>query len=162
MMAVRWLLVTLVLVSPAGNAADTLGRLFYTPAERARLDDRQRTAPSTRVDAAAALHYSGYVARQGGPTTLWVDGQALRSDDAGLRARHLAPLPDGRLRLAAPGAPPVRLRVGESVIDREVVAAYRIERPAIEAEAAADASSPAAPRRLRRRNVDARDAGEAP
>lgn len=163
MMRSVWLLAMLLLATPRAIAAEPLGRLFYTPAERVRLEERRHSPGPPEAAAPTALRYSGYVTRQHGPTTLWVDGQALRSDDPELRARHIAPLSDGRVRFAAPGSPSLRLRVGESVIGHEVVAAYRIERPAADADAPPDAGLPASPPRLlRRRGVDPRDTGDAP
>ena len=64
--------------APAG--AQELGRLFFTPEQRAALDARRaarlpdkptvaRESPTTRVD--------GYVARSSGRSTVWVDGEAL-------------------------------------------------------------------------------------
>ena len=61
-------------------AAQELGRLFFTPEQRAALDARRaarlpdkpsvvRESPTTRVD--------GYVARSSGRSTVWVDGEAL-------------------------------------------------------------------------------------
>ena len=155
------LLAMLALNAVPADAAETLGRLFYTPAERAHLDRQQRSAASTAMTSSSALRYSGYVTRAGGPTTLWLDGKSVRDDDPELRARHLRSLADGSVRRAAPGQPPLRLRVGDSVLDGEVVAAYRLERPSVDAEGKSAAPPPVA-RALRRRTVDARDAGETP
>lgn len=69
---------TLLGAAPAG--AQELGRLFFTPEQRAALDARRaarlpdkptvaRESPTTRVD--------GYVARSSGRSTVWVDGEAL-------------------------------------------------------------------------------------
>ncbi len=59
-------------------AAQELGRLFFTPEQRAALDARRaarlpdkpsvaQESPTTRVD--------GFVARSSGRSTLWVDGE---------------------------------------------------------------------------------------
>lgn len=62
-------------------AGQELGRLFFTPEQRAALDARRRarvpdtpaaavvTSPTTRVD--------GFVRRSGGPATVWVNGEPL-------------------------------------------------------------------------------------
>ena len=58
--------------------AQELGRLFFTPDQRAALDARRKArspdkaaatvvSPTTRLD--------GYVQRSGGPSTVWVNGE---------------------------------------------------------------------------------------
>jgi hypothetical protein len=80
----KQLLALLVFVS-LGNisescSAQELGRLFFTPEQRQALDARRRSrmpdrpsapvvSPSTRLD--------GYVSRQNGKSTVWVNGEAL-------------------------------------------------------------------------------------
>jgi len=67
--------------------AQELGRLFFTPDQRAALDARRKArspdkaaatvvSPTTRLD--------GYVQRSGGPSTVWVngEGQLETSSDA--------------------------------------------------------------------------------
>ena len=61
-----------------------LGRLFYTPAQRAQLETArahnvtQRASPkqSKPVSAPAPLRYDGVVIRSDGKSTRWVDGKA--------------------------------------------------------------------------------------
>jgi hypothetical protein len=62
-----------------------LGRLFYTPAQRAQLETARSqnvTRPTTRnkgdtsVSASAPLRYDGVLIRSDGTTTRWVDGKA--------------------------------------------------------------------------------------
>jgi len=74
-------LALLLALLPAGHAAaQELGRLFFTPEQRAALDARRAArlpdkpaaaaeSPTTRVD--------GYVKRSSGKSTVWVDGEAL-------------------------------------------------------------------------------------
>jgi len=61
-------------------SAQALGRLFFTPEQRAALDARRKArlpdkpvaaapSPTTRID--------GYVQRSGGRSTVWVNGEAL-------------------------------------------------------------------------------------
>jgi hypothetical protein len=52
-------------------AAQPLGRLFYTPEERARMEKTQDT-PKT---AEATPRYDGVVESSAGRRTVWVDGQ---------------------------------------------------------------------------------------
>ena len=72
------LLACLLHAGPA--AAQQLGRLFYSPEQRAALDARRAArlpdkpaaateSPTTRVD--------GYVRRSSGKSTVWVDGEPL-------------------------------------------------------------------------------------
>jgi len=75
------LLALLLALLPAGPAAaQELGRLFFTPEQRAALDARRAArlpdkpaaaaeSPTTRVD--------GYVKRSSGKSTVWVDGEAM-------------------------------------------------------------------------------------
>ena len=71
-------------VMPAASAAD-LGKLFFTPQQRADLDRRRQT---NAVEAAPVVESSstvnGLVTRSGGKSTLWVNG--VPQDD-GYRAR---------------------------------------------------------------------------
>lgn len=72
------LMLCLLHAGPA--AAQQLGRLFYSPEQRAALDARRAArlpdkpaaaaeSPTTRVD--------GYVRRSSGKSTVWVDGEPL-------------------------------------------------------------------------------------
>jgi len=71
-----------LLLAAAGAAAqESLGTLFLTPAERARLDGLRRgdaTAPGTPSASAPRDHaLTGYVQRSDGRTTVWIDGRAV-------------------------------------------------------------------------------------
>ena len=70
----------LALLSAGPAAAQQLGRLFFSPEQRAALDARRAArlpdkpaavaeSPTTRVD--------GYVKRSSGKSTVWVDGEAM-------------------------------------------------------------------------------------
>ena len=73
------LLLLLAFALPAPVQAQELGRLFFTPEQRAALDARRKarvpdkpaaatvTSPTTRLD--------GYVKRSQGPSTVWVNGE---------------------------------------------------------------------------------------
>jgi hypothetical protein len=88
------------------RAAEPLGRLFFTPEQRAALDARRRarvpdnpaaamaTSPVTRID--------GYVKRSQGPSTVWMNGESLGEGTGD--APHIEP---GR------GAGDVSVSVGE-------------------------------------------------
>jgi hypothetical protein len=108
-----WLLAFVLLVGLPAEAQD-LGRLFFTPEERAALDARRKArvpdrpsalplilSPTTRLD--------GYVRRSDGRSTVWVNGASV--DDT-------APQADGRVSVGVGDSPArVRLKPGE-VLDR--------------------------------------------
>ena len=112
-----------VLILFFGNAhAEDLGRLFFTPEQRAALDARRKArvpdrpavtsvvSPTTRLD--------GYVKRSGGRSTVFVNGEALLEGTAD------APVVDperrgGRVPVTSgDGRPRVELRPGQ-VLDRD-------------------------------------------
>jgi len=112
--AARWLLALLLTLPAAPAAAQELGRLFFSPAERAALDARRKArlpdkpaagleSTSTRVD--------GYVLRSRGRPTVWVNGQAQAGEvrlgrDPAAPGRVAVPGSEGRGRTG--------LRVGET------------------------------------------------
>jgi hypothetical protein len=80
MMRLATLALLLALLPAGPAAAQELGRLFFTPEQRAALDARRAArlpdkpaavaeSPTTRVD--------GYVKRSSGKSTVWVDGEAM-------------------------------------------------------------------------------------
>lgn len=76
-----WLM-SLVLAAPASPAfSQELGRLFFTPEQRAELDARRRARvpdkPAAAVTASPTTTVDGYVERSGGPSTVWVNGEPL-------------------------------------------------------------------------------------
>jgi hypothetical protein len=73
-------LLLLAFLLPSFADAQELGRLFFTPEQRAALDARRKArvpdkptptvaSPTTRLD--------GYVKRSIGPTTVWMNGEPL-------------------------------------------------------------------------------------
>jgi len=103
--------------------AQELGRLFFSPAERAALDARRSEKPGDAPAAAQApLRIDGYMLRPGGRPTVWVNGGALA---AGAQAEGIRVAP----RIGHPGEvtitiganrPSVGAKVG-STLDREKV-----------------------------------------
>lgn len=54
---------------------EALGRLFFTPAERAALDRQRRLGvQESQAAEAAALTINGFVRPSGGPATVWING----------------------------------------------------------------------------------------
>ena len=107
----------------ATNAgAQELGRLFFTPEQRAALDARRKArvpdkpaatpqveSPVTRVD--------GAVQRAGGRSTVWVNGEAI-PEGAQSGGPQVAPRGTGPGRVSIPAGESTQrydLRVGESL-----------------------------------------------
>jgi hypothetical protein len=93
--------------------AQELGRLFFTPEQRAALDARRRAripdrpagpaviSPTTRLD--------GYVKRSSGLPTVWVNGESTQDS---------APAPDGRVAVpVGERGARIQLKPGE-ILDR--------------------------------------------
>lgn len=150
----------------AGLAAEPLGRLFFTPDERSRLDVlRRQPAPRPAPEAApqdsapppVTVRYSGMVRRSDGRSTVWINDRPVNDagETAGARARVEA---DGAARITLPRQGSVRLKVGQTA----ELASGRIDesyaRPAPR-KPAIDASPPVEqrPLRLRRRYGDDRE-----
>jgi hypothetical protein len=81
----KQLLALLVLASFANASAPCFaqetGRLFFTPEQRQALDARRRARlpdrPSAPVIASPATRLDGYVSRDNGKSTVWVNGEPL-------------------------------------------------------------------------------------
>jgi hypothetical protein len=102
---------------PAPARAQELGRLFFTPEQRANLDLRRNArmpdrptaplaAPTTRVD--------GYVKRSSGPSTVWINGEPL-NEGAAEAPRIDASRDRGTVSVNAEGGARVRLKPGETL-----------------------------------------------
>lgn len=82
------LLLAALLCLPTAQAQE-LGKLFFTPAERAALDhERQRSGMPENANGGAPafpgnLTLDGYVRRSGGRSTVWINGQPQYGRDAG-------------------------------------------------------------------------------
>ena len=71
----------LVLLLAGTAQAEELGRLFFTPAERAALDARRKARVPDRPAAAVVIspvtRIDGYVKRSQGPSTVWMNGESF-------------------------------------------------------------------------------------
>jgi hypothetical protein len=114
------------------TSAETLGRLFTTPAERARLEqlrhvppveekqaekEQEPTALPTEPVEIPNITVQGYVTRSDGSNTAWVNGQ--NSLDGDLESQHIRVptrgIQGGRVSVQLPeGGRSVRLRPGET------------------------------------------------
>ena len=116
------LLLLALALTPATGQAQELGRLFFTPEQRAALDARRKARVPDRPAAAPAAaspttRLDGYVARSGGRSTIWVNGESLQDGSAeALRDPNRGG--DGRVRVpAGDGGARIGLKPGE-VLDR--------------------------------------------
>jgi len=116
-----------VAAQAAARAAEPVGRLFFTPAQRASLDiartQRARTALSTeRTEETAApvaqtITYGGMVRRSDGKSTVWINNRPINDqepvDGATLVGRVR---PDGGVSLQVPqSGRSVDLKPGQSI-----------------------------------------------
>ena len=77
----RLLLLAALALPLAPVQAQELGRLFFTPEQRAALDARRRARapdkPAAAATASPTTRLDGYVQRSSGPSTVWVNGEGL-------------------------------------------------------------------------------------
>jgi hypothetical protein len=112
---IRLSVMALTAVSTYASAQE-LGRLFFTPDERAALDARRKARvpdkPAAAVVASPTTKLDGYVKRSGGPSTVWVNGEPVPEgggDGPRIGSRVSIPVGEGGRRAA--------LKPGE-VLDR--------------------------------------------
>lgn len=147
--------------SAPAPAQERLGRLFFTPAQRASLDvarsQRARAALSTEKPEQEAapvpqtITYSGVLRRSDGKTTVWINNQPVHDrESAGAAAIVGRVRPDGSVTLQVPqSGRSVILKPGQSVelLSGAVEEAYSRKLEASGAEpkpAATPAAKPAA------------------
>ena len=111
----RLCLLALLLI-PAPGVAQQVGRLFFTPEQRAALDARRKARvpdkPAAVVVASPTTKLDGYVKRSGATSTVWINGEPL-PEGAG-EAPRIGP----RVSISVgDGGPRAALRPGE-VLDR--------------------------------------------
>ena len=77
----RLLFLALCLALAPAARAQELGRLFFTPEQRAALDARRKARvpdkPAAERPASPTTRLDGYVKRSDGPSTVWVNGEGL-------------------------------------------------------------------------------------
>ena len=124
MIAARTALVAvgITLLCTASAQAQELGRLFFTPEQRAALDARRKARVPDKPAAAPVTEspvtrVNGAVRRAGGKSTVWVNGEMIPEDAQadGARVTPRSPNP-GRVSIpAGENAQRYDLRVGESL-----------------------------------------------
>lgn len=110
-------LLLLIAASTGIRAAEPLGRLFFTPEQRAILE-RQRQAGllETPGPEGTALSLDGVVVRSGGRRTVWINGRPQHENETatGVGAAVATGQP-GRARLVTGDTEAADLGVGESI-----------------------------------------------
>lgn len=119
--------------------AEDLGRLFFTPEQRAMLDLARRTQSTTAPSGdtgSDGVTLSGIVTRSDGRQTVWINGRPQPAGVATSRSPSSASIP------LPGGGGQVRLRVGQTLdpSSGKVEEGYRRPRPAASPE-----NKPAAP-----------------
>lgn len=103
--------ITIVLLAcPPAATADNLGRLFFTPAQRAQLDyNYARNAPADG-NSSSVLTVNGIVQKNGGARTVWVNGvaQSAGKNNEGTPTSQTVTIP-GKSH-------PVKIKVGEKIL----------------------------------------------
>jgi hypothetical protein len=113
------ILVLVAGLAAAPAAAQDVGRLFFTPEQRASLDARRKARvpdkPSAQIVTLPTTRLDGYVTRSGGRSTVWVNGESV-ADDAPEAPRIRSN--EGRVNVTAgDGGPRVGLKPGQ-ILDR--------------------------------------------
>jgi len=112
----------IIVAGVQGAQAQELGRLFFTPEQRAALDARRKARVPDKPSAAPVTELpitrvDGAVLRSGGKSTVWVDGEMIPegAQPGGARVAPRGPK-SGRVSIPADeGAQRHELRVGESL-----------------------------------------------
>ena len=109
----------LILIAEACIAQE-LGRFFFSPEQRAALDARRKARmpdkPAATVTVSPTTRLDGYVQRSSGPSTVWVNGEALPEGSAD--APRIGRGGDGRVSVpVGEGGRRAGLKPGE-VLDR--------------------------------------------
>ena len=101
----------------ATPAAEPLGRLFFTPAQRSMLDAGKQLATPRKAAPSGPLaaKLNGVVTRSDGESTVWVNGHAVGGDGTPAVNASASASDPAAARVELRGARnPVRLRVGQS------------------------------------------------
>lgn len=144
-------------------AAEPLGRLFFTPEQRAQLDTlRRQRAHRPAIEAirqeappAAVVTYSGLVRRSDGRSTVWVNNRPVHdhaSADADMPRARVDE--DGAASITLPQQQgSVRLKVGQTaeLTSGRITESYTRRQPRLPAAAPAPTPAPEPGLRLRRK-----------
>ncbi|MDD5383940.1 MAG: hypothetical protein PHG89_03540 [Gallionella sp.] len=102
-------LITYILIAAPLTYAEELGRLFFTPAQRAQLEYSQQQSGDT-PDNTRSLTVNGIVQKHGGKRTVWINGVPQLAGKSDERTPESLPV-------AVPGqSQPVKVKVGQRVL----------------------------------------------
>ena len=109
--------------APAASAQTPLGRLFFTPEQRAALDARRKARipdkPAAAIIESPTTRLDGRVVRSGGKSTVWVNGMPIPEGSQ----------PEGMRVTPRPGEPAqAGLRIGESERDVDLKVGETLDR----------------------------------
>lgn len=97
-----------LIAAPLGHA-EQLGRLFFTPAQRAQIERPQQPNSESPINA-SVLTVNGIVQKHGGERTAWINGVPQLAGKSDERAPESLPV-------AVPGqSKPVKVKVGQKVL----------------------------------------------
>jgi len=110
----RFITMLLLAISPlSGTQADNLGRLFFTPEQRAQLELNHARNATADDAATTVLTVNGIVQQHGGTRTVWINGTAQNSGYGGDPAAEA---------VAVPGkSQTVKIKVGQKLLLDAVV-----------------------------------------
>ncbi len=102
-------LIAYVLIAAPLTCAEELGRVFFTPEQRAQLENNN-LRENAAVGSARVLTVNGIVQKRGGERTVWINGVPQLAGKSDERAPESLPV-------AVPGqSKPVKVKVGEKLI----------------------------------------------
>jgi len=98
------------LFASGGVAAADLGRLFFTPQERAQLERQYFVSAEPGAKPARTLIVNGVIQREGGKRIIWVNGEQKTAGTADSRSPASVPV-------VLPGkTDPVQVKVGQRLM----------------------------------------------
>jgi hypothetical protein len=115
------LAIAILVALPPAVQAQSLGRLFLTPAQRAALDLRRASRlpdkPAAVIVESPTARINGQVVRSDGRSTVWVNGAPVRegSQSEGLRVTPTSRTAESVSLAIGEGDRRVELKVGESM-----------------------------------------------
>ncbi len=102
-------LFTLLIAAAPAPHAEGLGRLFFTPEQRAQIEAGHQPEVDT-PDNPSSLTVDGIVQKHGGKRIVWINGRAQDAGSSDERAPESVPV-------ALPGqSQPIKLKVGQKVL----------------------------------------------
>lgn len=96
------------LIAPAAHAT-RLGRIFFTPEQRAQLDHNSARTTPAEGDSSSVLMVNGIVQKHGGARTAWINGVPQKAGNSDDRSPEALPV-------SVPGkSQPVKIKVGQKI-----------------------------------------------